>query len=383
MPDLNASQSLTTLAAQTLPQTGVLHGLFAQSNDDAQAVAIWLAARAERSPHTFEAYRRESHRLLVWLTEQSIGLQQMHLEDLHRYYRHLQDPPAHWVRPRKPRQDHVLLDTQLLIAGLSLSSLDYSRRVLGLLFDYLQQAGYLNRNLVRLSQRPAVLQQQSNTVQRFLTVEQWQWLWAWLSNRPRHTALADAHFMRDRWLLLLLYQTGLRRDEVARACMADFKATSGGWVLQVIGKGRKRREVSIHPQLMQALAEYRQWLGCLQAEPQPDEQQTPLIAAFNQQDGLKPLTSRAIGLTIQQIGQSAAANCPDPQMAAVFQQLSTHWLRHTNATHRLLAGASLETTQDELGHADPKTTRRYVHTMEEQRRADLQRFLQGTSVTGA
>ena len=63
-------------------------------------------------------------------------------------------------------------------------------------------------------------------------------------------------------------------------------------------------------------------------------------------------------------------------MMAVFQQLSTHWLRHTNATHRLLAGASLETTQDELGHADPKTTRRYVHTVDAQRRDDLQRFLQ-------
>jgi len=364
------------LSVAASPQMAVPHGLFAQASDDAQAVRIWLAARAERSPHTFEAYRRESQRLLVWLQEQQLGLQQMHLDDLHRYYRHLQAPPAHWIRPRKPRQDQTLLDTQLLIAGLSMSSLDYTRRVLGLLFDYLQQAGYLSRNLVRLSQRPATLQQQNNSVQRFLSVEQWHWLWAWLATQPRHTALADAHFMRDRWLLLLLYQTGLRRDEVARACMADFKQTSHGWQLHVIGKGRKRREVSIHPQLMKALAEYRQWLGCLAPEPQPDEQHVPLVAAFNQQGGLKPLTPRAIGLSIQRIGQAAAADCLDPQMAIIFRQLSTHWLRHTNATHRLLAGASLETTQDELGHADPKTTRRYVHTVDEQRRADLQRFLQ-------
>ena len=368
MPDLISIQP---------PNTALLHGLFAQASDDRQAVAIWLAARAERSPHTLAAYRRESQRLLVWLHEQQLGLQQLHLDDLHRYYQHLQQPPAHWIRPRKPQQNQQLLDTQLLISGLSVSSLDYSRRVLGLLFDYLQQAGYLARNLIRLSQRPATVQQHSSSVQRFLTVPQWQWLWAWLGSRPRHTALADAHYMRDRWLLLLLYQTGLRRDEVARACMADFKVTTHGWLLQVVGKGRKRREVSIHPQLMQALAEYRGWLGCLQAEPQPDETDLPLIAAFNQQHGLQPLTARAIGLSIQQIGQAASAACPDPQMAAVLQQLSTHWLRHTNATHRLLAGASLETTQDELGHADPKTTRRYVHTMDQQRRADLQRFLQG------
>jgi site-specific recombinase XerD len=58
-----------------------------------------------------------------------------------------------------------------------------------------------------------------------------------------------------------------------------------------------------------------------------------------------------------------------------FAQLSTHWLRHTNATHRLLAGASLETTQDELGHADPKTTRLYVKTLDQQRRADVDKFV--------
>lgn len=363
-------------ANNTMLSTPLVHGLFAQSTDDAQAVSIWLAARAERSPHTLAAYRRESQRLLVWLKEQNLSFQQLHLDDLHHYYKHLQQPPTHWIRPRKPRQDQPLLETQLLISGLSPSSLDYSRRVLGLLFDYLQQAGYLSRNLVRLSQRPAIVQAHGNTVQRFLTVEQWQWLWQWLSQRPRHTASADAHFMRDRWLLLLLYQTGLRRDEVARARMSDFKVSTHGWLLQVVGKGRKRREISIHPQLMQALSEYRYWLGCLQPEPQPEEQHIPLIAAFNQQYGFQPLTSRAIGLSIQRIGQAAAIDCADPQIVIVLRRLSTHWLRHTNATHRLMAGASLETTQDELGHADPKTTRRYVHTMEVQRRADLQRFVQ-------
>lgn len=381
MSDSTQPQSTGLTLQVSLQQTRLTgtapHALFVHADDDIQAVSVWLAARAERSPHTLDAYRRESQRLLVWLNEQQLNLKNMHLSDLHRYYQHLQHPPEHWLRPRKPHQSQVLLDTQLLISGLSPSSLDYARRVLGLLFDYLQQAGYLSRNLVRLSQRPATLQQQSDTVQRFLTVEQWQWLWQWLSKRPRHTAMADAHFMRDRWLLLLLYQTGLRRDEVARACMADFKQTAHGWVLQVIGKGRKQRNVSIHPQLMHALAEYRHWLGVLSPEPQPHEQHLPLIAAFNQQAGFKPLTARAIGLVIQRLGQAAAVDCPDPQMAATFQQLSTHWLRHTNATHRLLSGASLETTQDELGHADPKTTRRYVHTVDEQRRADLQRFIQG------
>jgi site-specific recombinase XerD len=54
--------------------------------------------------------------------------------------------------------------------------------------------------------------------------------------------------------------------------------------------------------------------------------------------------------------------------------MTTHWLRHTNATHRLLAGASLETTQDELGHADPHTTRIYAKTSDTKRREDAEKL---------
>ena len=56
--------------------------------------------------------------------------------------------------------------------------------------------------------------------------------------------------------------------------------------------------------------------------------------------------------------------------------MTTHWMRHTNATHRLLAGASLETTQDELGHVSPTTTRIYTHTMDSQRDEDAEKLAQ-------
>ena len=56
--------------------------------------------------------------------------------------------------------------------------------------------------------------------------------------------------------------------------------------------------------------------------------------------------------------------------------MTTHWMRHTNATHRLMAGASLETTQDELGHVSPLTTRIYTHTLEEKRAEDAEKLTQ-------
>ena len=56
--------------------------------------------------------------------------------------------------------------------------------------------------------------------------------------------------------------------------------------------------------------------------------------------------------------------------------MTTHWMRHTNATHRLMAGASLETTQDELGHADPRTTRLYAKVSDTRQKEDAEKLAQ-------
>lgn len=366
------AQVVTDLSVQpTMPHSLFAGGLSSEASDDQRAIAAWLLARAGRSTHTQAAYQRESMRLWVWMQEHNKTFATLRLDDIHQFFAHLQQPPAHWIRPRKPRQDEALLATQLLIGPLSDQSLDYSRRVLGLLFSYLHDAGYIARQLIKLSLRPPV--QQQTTPNKWLSVEGWHWLQDWLDAQPRQTAAAERRYRRDRWLLLLLYQTGMRREEVAQARMCDVQPQQYGHVLQVLGKGRKPRTITLHQQVLDALADYRAWLGILPTLPVPNDQM-PLVCALSQQGGFKPLTPRAIGLIIQQIGQAAAQDCPDPHLQQRLAQMSTHWLRHTNATHRLLAGASLETTQDELGHRDPKTTRLYAKTLDQQRRADLERF---------
>lgn len=48
--------------------------------------------------------------------------------------------------------------------------------------------------------------------------------------------------------------------------------------------------------------------------------------------------------------------------AGVTKPMSSHVLRHTHATLALDLGVSLHHLQDSLGHADPRTTRRYDHS---------------------
>lgn len=361
-------QSILT-PSNSLVQQAALNSVIG-AETDAEAIAVWLRAKGSRSINTFDSYQREASRLLLWLAEQGLRLGSMKVEDAHSFFKLLACPPARWIRPKKAKKNEQLLPTQVFSAGLSNSSIAQTRTILSQLFAYLQDAGYLQRNVFRLTTKPQVLAETEHT--RLLDLDSWEWLRGWIERMPRKSKLDASHAIRCRWLFSMLYHTGIRRHEAAQARMGDFVRRNKSWALRVVGKGHKERFVTINSVLLAELVSYRVSLS-LDDYPTPGEQH-PMIASVNGARLSKPMTPRAIALIVTRVSTLASAQCPDPHIKTQIEHMTTHWLRHTNATHRLLAGASLETTQDELGHADPRTTRIYAKTGDTRRLDDAEKL---------
>lgn len=318
---------------------------------DVEAVRLWLSLRGTRSVRTLEAYSFQARRLLDWLAARNLTL-----DDL----------------------DHAGVETFLRGLGdhsggrMSTKSVDYARVVLGGMFSFLRDLGHVRRNPFAAA---PMLSKPGEPPQKVLDLEVWRWFRDWLIARSEASGTDRAQRVRDRWVLSFLHGTGLRREEAVSVTMADFFRREGGLFLRVRGKGRTLRHVAIHSGLEMELRFYREAMGLPANLGTPDEEaRRPVIMSLHPKRFGRPLTPRALGLIVSEAGRLAAAECPNPDGARALRSLSPHWLRHTNATHRLLAGASLETTQDELGHANPHTTRIYAKTIGEARRRDAERL---------
>lgn len=147
-----------------------------------------------------------------------------------------------------------------------------------------------------------------------------------------------------RAILATLYGTGLRVSEVAHLKVHDIDGERR--VIRVRGKGRKERQVMLSDALREVLVAYWRW-------KRPTDWLFP---------GAKP--GQAIRReTIFDTCRKAA------RLAGVNKPVHPHSLRHALATHLLEDGVNLLVIKALLGHANLKTTSRYLHVADSTVRA--------------
>jgi site-specific recombinase XerD len=140
-----------------------------------------------------------------------------------------------------------------------------------------------------------------------------------------------------RTLLMTLYATGARRNELTHLKVSDID--SQRMVVRIEGgKGRKDRDVMLSPKLLEELrAHWRR----LQRKPS-----SWLFPGNRDHRGDQPIDTKTVWNACKQAAQRAG----------IKKHVHPHTLRHSFATHLLEAGADLRTIQILLGHRDLEET---------------------------
>jgi site-specific recombinase XerD len=151
---------------------------------------------------------------------------------------------------------------------------------------------------------------------------------------------------RDHLILLFLYNTGARADEVAQLHIADLDLARapnrGVSSVRVLGKGNKERRCPIWPQTTAELM------------PAIDGRK-PGEHVFLNRYG-RPITRFGIHGLVQRYSQRIATRFP----SLGGKRVSPHCIRHTTATHLLRAGVDINTIRAWLGHVSLNTTNVYA-----------------------
>lgn len=150
------------------------------------------------------------------------------------------------------------------------------------------------------------------------------------------TSAAKFLALRDRAMLVLFLNTGLRVSELVGLQMGDIQLSERKGSLTVrLGKGEKQRVVPLNEASRRAL---REWLE-IRGEGEG--------ACFRDRMG-KAMTPSGIHRRLAELGKRAGV------------ELHAHLLRHTFAKRLVDSGVGLEKVGALLGHSDLNTTRVYV-----------------------
>jgi site-specific recombinase XerD len=159
----------------------------------------------------------------------------------------------------------------------------------------------------------------------------------------QHLSLAGHLALRDRALLLFLYNTGARAQEVANLRVGHLELDNGALV-RLHGKGDKWRTCPLWRQTTALLIEMLQGSSGIRAAAD-----TPVF---------RSATGDALTrFGIYKVVRRHVGHLDD---ARTGRRVSPHIFRHTAAVHLLEAGVEINVIRGWLGHADLTTTNRYA-----------------------
>jgi integrase/recombinase XerD len=206
------------------------------------------------------------------------------------------------------------------------------------LFKHLVRHGAAGRNPVADVQRPNINREEGSTA-AFSKAQARR-----LLDAPPADTVAGA---RDRAILSIGLQVGLRRAEIAGLTVADFHQNRGLDALRLTRKGGRRDALAINPQTAARIRAYLELAG------HGAEHGGPLFRPMRGNAKTHDPAGRMDPDAIDRVLRKYAAGI------GLARGYSAHSMRATFITTALENGAQLEDVQKAAGHRDPSTTKLY------------------------
>jgi len=340
------------------------------AQNDAEAISIFLNEYKE-STETLRSYAKEVERLLLWCIHVAkINISSLRRNHLTLYQDFLKNPSPKKIwcgasAARLKKNGQINPDWRPFVRGLGANSIKKSIKILDSFFNYLVQTNYLIGNPLAVDRRRKRRNQaKTRIIDRYLELDEIKATLKALSLYPSDNE-SSFQVVRARYIILLLFYSGLRISEAANHTMGNFIQREGNWFLRVVGKGKKLREIPVPDELREALGNFRLKVNLPSKEPKFRER-TPLIPMQNLQQAI---SSRRIDQILKWAFHLGANQFEpkNPQKASKLRQASAHWLRHSYVTYLLDSGAPLKVAQENAGHSDIGTTMLYRHVAQADR----------------
>lgn len=155
--------------------------------------------------------------------------------------------------------------------------------------------------------------------------------------------------MRNKFLLEMLYSTGMRVSEVVSINLEDINRYTNS--ILITGKGSKQRNVLYGKHIKDMFDTYLEYRKLFLKKLKISEDNSAL---FLNKSGSR-LTDRGVRYIVDSVIKEGS----------IQKRVSPHTFRHTFATHLLNNGADIRIVQELLGHVDLSSTQIYTHLTKE------------------
>lgn len=280
-----------------------------EQNQLLQKYRQYLLLEKSLSPNTLEAYLSDVFKLLSFLNDEGIAIQQVTLDNLHTFAAGLRDLG---IAPRSQIR---------IISGIKS------------FFNFLLIDEYIPADPSEFLESPKI----GRHLPDVLTVEE-------IDRIVKCIDLSQPEGHRNKAMIETMYSCGLRVSELCGLKMNDLYMEEG--FLRVTGKGSKQRLVPISPTAIKEITTY--------------------IDGTRRHIDIKPGYESFLFLSIRRGKPISRVMVFDivkklVQEAGVNKSVSPHTFRHSFATHLLEGGANLRAIQCMLGHEKIATTEIYTH----------------------